>query len=185
MTKAYIKFNQPLPLSDYFLPLIGDKKEVKIVDIGSGPFSTIGSYLPGVKVDITHCDRQDFAYFWEKRQMASVISVEVQNMERLTYSDESFDIVHCFNALDHTRNAREAVREMIRVCRPGGWVYINCALNQLDTGYRHYWNAKEDGVFDNKVEKFDLKDFGFEIKFVDKGGETRHNEIIVTLQKSR
>lgn len=183
MTKAYIKFNKPLPLADYLVPLIGDKKEVKIADIGSGPYSIIGSYLPGIKVDIYHSDRQDFNPFWEKRQLTSVISVEYQDMEKLTYSDNFFDIVHCFNALDHTKNAEVAVKEMIRVCKVDGWVYINCALDQLSTGYRHYWNAKEDGTLTNNIDTFNLRDFGFQIQFIDKGGESRHNEIIATLKK--
>ena len=181
--KPYIKFNKALPLVDYLLPLIGDKKEVKIADIGSGPFSVIGSYLPEIKVEIYHSDKQDFSDFWEKRQLTSVISVEYQDMEKLTYQDNFFDIVHCFNALDHTKNAMEAVREIIRVCKVDGWVYINCALDQLSTGYGHKWNAKEDGTFTNNRDKFDLKEFGFEIKFIDKGGESRHNEIIATLKK--
>jgi len=181
--KAYIKFNRPLPLAEHLVALIGDKKEVKIADIGSGPFSIIGSYLPGVKVDIHHSDRQDFKPYWEKRQITPVIDVEYQNMEQLTYEDNFFDIVHCYNALDHTKNAESAVKELIRVCKVDGWVYINCALDQLSTGYRHYWNAKEDGTLTNNVIKFDLKDYGFQIKYIDRGGESRYNEIIATLQK--
>jgi ubiquinone/menaquinone biosynthesis C-methylase UbiE len=163
--------------------LIGNAKEVKIVDVGSGPYSIIGSYLPGVNVKIVHCDRQNFSSYWEQRQMTSIIQVELQNMEELTYKDNSFDIVNCCNALDHTRNAEKAVNEMIRICKPGGWVYIRCALDQLSTGYKHYWNAKEDGTITNNVYTFDLKNFGFEIKYIDKGGERRHNEVIATLKK--
>jgi ubiquinone/menaquinone biosynthesis C-methylase UbiE len=183
MVRDYIKFNKPLPLREYFRPLIGEKKEVKIADIGSGPYSVIGSYLPDVKVEMTYCDRQDFREFWEKREMTSVISVEQQDMENLTYQDNYFDIVHCLNALDHTRNAEKAVKEMIRICKPGGWVYIHCSLNQLDTGYRHFWNAKSDGTLTNKVVTFDLKDYGFDIKFVDNGGLSRYNTITAIKHK--
>ena len=177
------KFNKPLPLVDYLLPFVGDKKEVKIADIGSGPFSIIGSYLPGVDLKIYHSDKQDFIDFWKTRSETPAITIEVQNMEKLTYSDNFFDIVHCLNALDHTRNAKEAVKEMIRVCKVGGWVYIDCHLDQLTTGGHHRWNAKQDGTLTNAKETFDLKDFGFEIKFIDNGGESRYNQIICTLKK--
>ena len=183
MAKAYVKFNKPLLLADYLLPMIGDKKEVKIADIGSGPWSVIGSYLPGIRVEIYHSDIQDFGPFWEQRQMKPVISVERQDMEKLTYPDNFFDIVHSNNALDHTKNAKEAVKEMIRVCKVDGWVYIHCWLNQLSTGYRHCWNAKEDGTFTNNKDTFDLKELGFQIQFIDRGGESRYNEIIATLKK--
>ena len=179
------KFNKPMPLVSHLAALIGNKKTVKIADLGSGAYSTIGSYLNGVEVDIYHSDNQDFSAFCKKYDFVPRIPIEYQDMEQLTYPDESFDIVHCANALDHTRDAAIAVEEMIRVCKPGGWVYIDSHLDQLDTGHKHYWNAKKDGVFTNDNAKllFDLKDWGFKIKFIDRGGESRYNHIIATLQK--
>lgn len=179
------KFNKPQLLADYLLPFVGDKKEVKIVDIGSGPLSIFGSYLPGVELKIYHTDKQDFIEFWKQHNLTPIISVEYQDMEKLTYPDEFFDIVHCSNALDHTRNAKQAVMEMIRVCKIDGWIYIMCALDQLSTGYKHYWNAKQDGIFTNNIETFDLKDLGFQIYFTDNGGESRYNLVTAILQKKR
>jgi SAM-dependent methyltransferase len=176
-------YNKSTPLIDELLPFVEDKKEVKIADIGSGPFSFIGSTLPGVKIEVYPSDKQDFYRFWEVRGQKPYIPVEYQDMEKLTYPDEFFDIVFCHNALDHTKNAKVAVQEMVRVCKTGGWVVIICSLNQLDTGYLHFWNAKEDGTFTNKVDTFDLKDLGFKIKFTDNGGESRYNLITATLKK--
>ena len=182
-------FNKAVPLIDELLPFIGDKKEVKIADIGSGPVSSIGSYLPGVKVKVYPSDVQDFTEWWETRRnwwkvnVKPFLPVERQDMEKLTYPNDFFDIVWCHNALDHTRNAKEAVKEMIRVCKTGGWICIICSLDQLSTGYLHYWNAKQDGTFTNGSESFDLKDFGFQIKFTDNGGESRYNLITATKQK--
>lgn len=172
LTSDYVKLriqhkisqrNKDVELIEDLLPYVGDKKELKIADIGSGPFSFIGSTLPGVKITVYPSDKQDFTHFWEIRNQTPYIPVEYQDMEKLTYPDEYFDIVFCHNALDHTKNAKEAVKEMIRVSK--GWVVIICSLNQLDTGYLHFWNAKQDGVFDNYKERFDLKDFGFKIQF--------------------
>lgn len=178
------KYNKPSPLADFLLPLIEDKKEVKIADIGSGPYSIIGSYLSGVKIDIVHSDNQDFTRFWKKHNFIPLANIEYQDMEKLTYSDDTFDIVICINALDHTPNADMAVKEMIRVCKPGAWVYIDCNLDQLsNSGHKHYWDAKESGILENFYEGFDLKGFGFAIKFIDNGGESRYNKIIATLQK--
>lgn len=177
------KFNKLSPLVDYLIPLIEEKREVKILDVGSGAYSIIGHYLDEIKVDITHCDNQDFSGFWKKYEATPLIPIEYQDMEKLTYPDESFDIVHSANALDHTRDALAAVKELIRVCKTGGWVYIDCHLDQLNTGHKHYWNAKGDGTFENGTDKFDLKEFGFGIQFIDNGGESRYNRIIATLQK--
>jgi SAM-dependent methyltransferase len=177
------RFNKPLPLIDYLLPFVGNKKELAVADIGSGPFSTIGSYLDGIDLKIYPSDKQDFIEFWKSRNQTPMIPIEVQDMEKLTYLDEFFDIVHCLNALDHTHNVKEAVKEMIRVCKPGGWVYIDCHLDQMSTGGHHFWNAKQDGILTNNKETVDLKDFGFKIEFIDNGGESRYNQIICTLQK--
>lgn len=181
--RAIELFNQPAPLVDYLVPFLGDKKEVKIADIGSGPFSKIGHYRDDIKVKIYNSDKQDFKDFHKNYNFKPYVEIEYQNMEKLTYPDNFFDIVHCSNALDHTRHALLAVKEMIRVCRPGSWVYIDCSLDQLSTGYKHYWNAKADGKFINNTAQFDLKDFGFKIRFIDNGGESRYNRIIATLNK--
>jgi len=183
-TQGRIKrYNQPLPLIDYLMPYVGDKKEIKIADIGSGPFSTIGSYLQGVDLKIYHSDKRDFVDFWKERNITPIVSIEVQNMEHMTYPDNFFDIVHCANALDHTKDAYKAVEEMIRICKPGGWVYIICNLDQLSVAGKHFWNAKQDGIFSNGTVMFDLKNFGFKIEFIDNGGETRYNQIVCTLCK--
>jgi len=172
-----------LPLAQYLIPLIGDKKEVKIADIGSGPISLIGRYYNDVKLAIYASDKQDFTDFWTKHGKEPVYPIARQDMEKLTYPDEYFDIVHSANALDHTKDALSAVMEMARVCKKGGWVYITCNLDQLDTGGKHYWNADEEGVFENGKQSFDLKGFGFDIKYIDLGGQRRYDSIVATLKK--
>jgi len=177
------QFNKPLRLLDELVKLVGDKKEVKIADIGSGPFSKIGQLLDGVKIELYASDRQDFTDMWNKYNFKSFSPIGYQDMEKLTYPDNFFDIVHCANGLDHTKNAPKAVEEMIRVCKPDGWIYIECYLDQLSTGYKHHWNAKQDGLFTNNHINFDLKKLGFKIEFVDNGGESRYNYIIAKLYK--
>lgn len=177
-------YNRPLPLVDYLIPMVGDKKEVRIIDIGSGPYPITGQLLDGVKIDVYNCDQQDFGYFWEKYNATPMFPIEVQNMEHLTYPDNFFDIAHCVNALDHTPDALAALKEMLRVVKPGGWIYIDCALIQhTNRGHRHFWDALEDGTFVNEKAKFDLKDYGFTIQFIDNKGERQFNHIIATLHK--
>lgn len=177
------KYNKLNKLADFLIPLIGDKKEVKIADIGSGAYSIIGHFLDSVEVKMYHSDNQDFTDFWRKYKATPLINIEDQDMENLGYKDDFFDIVHSANALDHTHNAYKAVKEMIRVCKPGGYVYIDCHLDQMNTGHKHYWNAKEDGTFSNGTDTFSLKQLGFEVSFVDNGGESRYNRIIAILKK--
>lgn len=180
-----LKHNKALPLADFLVPFVGNRGQARILDVGSGPFSIIGSYLPGVNLEIHHCDKNDFVDFWNTQELEQFVPIEVQNMEALTYDNESFDIVCCINALDHTKNAKKAVEEMVRVCKIGGWVYINCSLDQHSSlGGWHYWDAKADGRMEGPRGSFALGDMGFGIQFVDEGGETRYNKMIATLQKT-
>lgn len=137
---------------------------MKILNIGSGPV-TKGKY-PGL--EITNADRRDYG-------------VEIQDMEKMTYPDDYFDLVVCVNALDHTPDAKSAIKEMKRV---GKWVYIDCALIQRTTsGKNHYWDALEDGTFKSKDDEFNIKDYGFSVEFIDNKMERRYNHIIARYQK--
>ncbi len=123
-------FNKPGLLPSYFKELIGDKKEVRIAELGSGPVNTIGNEWPGVAVTVIASDIlwPEYQKFWKEK--SPIVSIEYQDMEKLTYQDESFDIVHCRNALDHTPNFFKALEEMKRVCKVGGWIYLAHAPGQ-------------------------------------------------------
>ena len=142
---------------------------LRVADLGAGPISTLELRVKGpVTLEIVPSD---------------IAGAEYQDMEKLTYPDASFDIVLCRNALDHTKDALAAVKEMLRICKPGGKVFIKCWLDQKDTGHKHFWNAKEDGVFSNGLDSFDLKDFGFSVRTVINGGERRYDYIEATWEK--
>lgn len=160
------QFNHLAELPDYFGPMIGDKKEVVVAELGAGPICTIGNLWKGIKVKIYASDilQKEFAPWWKKYNAAPVVPIEYQDIEKLSYPDEFFDIVHCVNTLDHTINAKQALKEMIRVCKPGGWVYLRHAPDQRKR-YRgmHEWDANMvDGecIFSNPKEKFSVNEFG-------------------------
>ena len=47
-----------------------------------------------------------------------------ENCERLSFADDSFDIVYSFGALHHTPAPDQAIREVYRVLKPGGTARI-------------------------------------------------------------
>lgn len=143
-----------------------DKPRVTVADIGCGPHAPRQTkFANGVVVDYTPIDKRDYP------------GADMGDMENLVYPDKHFDIVVCENALDHTKYAERAVKELIRVAK--SWVYIDCALDQLTTsGKGHYWDAKEDGTLTNGKDSFDLKDYGFKIEYINNHGARRYNHII-------
>jgi SAM-dependent methyltransferase len=61
--------------------------------------------------------------------------------EALPFRDASFDLVHCFSTIEHVSSAAETVREMIRVTRPDGAVYVHTpsALACYEAHYKLFW----------------------------------------------
>jgi len=160
------KFNKLGQLPSYFGPMIGDKKEVAIAELGAGPFCTIGNSWKDVKVNIYASDilQKEYLPFWELHKVVPIVPVEYQDMEHLTYPDKFFDVVHCANALDHTLDAKQALKEILRVCKFGGSIYLRHLPDQRKK-YRgmHAWDVNEingETIFSNSREKFSLLEFG-------------------------
>ena len=78
-------YNSPQPLIPELAALVGDKKKIKLVDIGGGPFPVTGELLDGVEVELHLTDKRDYSKSWEDRGLVPRIPVEYQNMEELTF----------------------------------------------------------------------------------------------------
>lgn len=170
--------NHIRPIQDYFIPMIGNKKEAYIADLGCGPFTTIGTQYKDVIIYVVASDLFADEYFEmiTEIQITPIVPVQKQDMEHLTYDDSTFDIVHCRNALDHSDDPKTAILEMIRVSKE--WVYLKHFINTGERhGYRgsHKWNISLDGRVWNEKEGFNLVDFGFRIS-------TKKNMVIARLK---
>jgi ubiquinone/menaquinone biosynthesis C-methylase UbiE len=155
-------------LPDYFGQMIGDKKEVKIAELGSGMFCTIGSLWKSAKINVYPSDAlsDEFNQILKNANVTPLIPVLREDMENLSYPNEFFDIVHCCNALDHTQNPLRAIQEMYRVTKPGGYIYLCHFVNVGECeGYQglHMWNINITGANDcaiwNREDKILLSDY--------------------------
>ncbi len=119
-------FQNSRRLSPLFDFMIGNKKDVTIANLGAGAMCLIGDRRRDVKVHVVSSDMlaDEFEKMRNELGITSVNHIEKQNMTALTYKDSSFDIVYCANALDHCQNPYKALQEMVRICKPGGWIYL-------------------------------------------------------------
>ena len=123
--KQFARYSKAPLLKSYFAPMMEGKTKVSILDIGSGACPTGGWTWPGVDVHFVQADAlaEQYLTIYDELGIVPPLPIEEQNMTAMTYSDASFDIVHCRNALNHCADPLQAVREMVRVSRE--WVCLS------------------------------------------------------------
>ncbi|KAF7724044.1 hypothetical protein EC973_001420 [Apophysomyces ossiformis] len=127
------------------------KPEMSILDVGCGPGS--------ISVDMAKLVAKGHVVGIEytpeplKEARAFAIQQGVQNVEfqvgdihALDFPDNTFDIVHCHQVLQHIANPIQALREMKRVAKPGGIVAVreSAVLSWYPElpGLEAYWNLQ-------------------------------------------
>jgi len=63
------------------------------------------------------------------------------DMRYINSSDNSWDIVTCLHAIEHCPDPKKAIKEMMRVLKPGGWLFIVVPKESKPTGYAHHYIA--------------------------------------------
>ncbi|MBX3119858.1 MAG: class I SAM-dependent methyltransferase [Fimbriimonadaceae bacterium] len=68
----------------------------------------------------------------------------VESVESLSFPAESFDLVISYLTLLDFTDLDQAMDEMVRVLRPGGWL-LSCTLNPFMTSIEYPWKRDENG----------------------------------------
>jgi len=110
----------------YLLPSLGTGMD--LLDVGCGPgtitVDLAARVAPGRVLGIDVSDEP----LAEARGLAERsgvdVTFEVGDVYALTEPDDSFDVVHAHQVLQHLTDPVAALREMARVCRPGGLVAV-------------------------------------------------------------
>ncbi len=61
--------------------------------------------------------------------------------EALPFADGAFDLVHCFSVIEHVASVTVTIREMVRVTRGGGAIYVHTpnAWSLYEGHYKLFW----------------------------------------------
>lgn len=61
--------------------------------------------------------------------------------EALPFRDGAFDLVYCFSVIEHVESVAHSIREMVRVTRRGGAVYVHTpsAWSWYEGHYKLFW----------------------------------------------
>ncbi len=109
----------------YLLPQL--KPGLYVLDVGCGP-GTITADLaarvaPGPVTAVDQfADVLDVARAEVRQRNLTNVSFAAADVHRLDFPDDAFDVVHAHQVLQHVADPVRALREMRRVCRPGGVV---------------------------------------------------------------
>lgn len=111
--------------ADHLLPLL--EPQFTLLDVGCGP-GTITVDLAGRVAHVVGVDASAavLELAREAAAQAGVVNVafQVADAYRLPFADDSFDVVHAHQVLQHLSDPVAALREMRRVARPGGYVAV-------------------------------------------------------------
>ncbi len=162
---------------EQFVPSFGLSAGQHILDVGTGT----GILIPFLNEAVGsngHITAIDYAQNMvnickTKYSHLSNVSIMVANVERLQFSDNSFDAVICFGVFPHLDNKKVALSQFHRVLKSKGKFIIAHALSRAEIKH-HHQNAPEvanDVLPDEKEMKIMLRNVGFtRIQIVDEQG---------------
>ncbi|HWU28965.1 MAG TPA: class I SAM-dependent methyltransferase, partial [Microbacterium sp.] len=136
----------------YLEPLLS--ADAHLLDVGAGPGTITVDFASRVgRVTATEINPEalSLSQALAAERGATNIDFSVEDVHALSFADDSFDIVHAHQVLQHVGDPVQALREMRRVTRPGGTVAVRDAdyagfiwfplLPELDEWLRLYREA--------------------------------------------
>ncbi len=163
-----------------------------ILDVGAGPMTILGKMWRGTPVTLVAVDPLASTYDRLLAQFGVVPPVRTitGHVERLSESLETdfFDLVHMRNALDHSYDPLEGIKQMLSVAKTGAPVVLQHARNEAErenyVGF-HQWNIDERGgrmILWNRSTTIDVHEaLGSGVHLTVEGSETM---VACTIRKS-
>lgn len=142
-------FDPGMPLQHELSQLLPEDsgRPHRVLDVGAGPISKVGKLVDGEAIDLVPIDPLAIEY----QKLLADLDLEPPCPtqrgygERLTecFPENSFDLVHARNSIDHCLDPVVVVAECVRVLKPDCYVYLNHYRNEgiaADYYGLHQWN---------------------------------------------
>ena len=132
------------------------RARLRVLDVGAGPVTSVGYVAPpGIALELVATDPLAEAYtrIFEALGLRRPLATSFAPAEELSafLPENSFDIVHCRNALDHSFDPLRGLTEMLRVLRPDGVAMLFHNPNEAEaegySGFHQYNFDEEAGRF--------------------------------------
>jgi SAM-dependent methyltransferase len=124
-----------------------DRVDVKIIDVGAGPVSKLGTRYPGKKIQLVAVDplAEEYDRLLARFGVEPPVRTIKAHGERLLrrFAAASFDIAYAVNSIDHSYDPVRIIQNMLALVRPDGVVLLRHRLNEGEheryVGL-HQWN---------------------------------------------
>lgn len=118
----------------YVIPYL--KKSDKLLDVGLGPGTILKDFANYVGQVIGIEPTQELIDLASQQEgLPSLVLFQVALAYDLPFPDNSFDVVHALQVVIHLLDPIVALKEMYRVCKPGGYVCVKDGDLTLCTVY--------------------------------------------------
>jgi len=162
-------------LCDKFLDHLEEKK--KILDVGCGYGYQDNYFTKNKNYDITAIDIDENQIKYAKyHKKSDSIKYETGDATRLSYDDESYDIITNIESGFHYNTREKFFKEANRVLKKGGkLVTCDILLNNKRNlcsypfykAFQYFFNICDENMIDNIEWQKQLRDAGFSIKYYD------------------
>lgn len=164
--------------SEYLLNKTDINESWRILDLGCGAGHTsshvakkYGCFVNGIDISLAALEHAKALY--KNEDFYHRMSFEYADLMQLPFSDGYFNAVLCESVLIFNLDKESALKELVRVLKPGGYLVLNelCIANFNDDALRMYFAQPEFGGFLWDAERFSslITQSGFSIKVHDEG----------------
>jgi len=116
-----------LPYYELIEKMININEQSRIADVGSGPTCLARFFKAGRKAYIDPL--MNFYKEFYKDKLPDDGSLVNEMAEKTSFPDETFDVVICYNMLDHVFEPLKVVGEMKRILKPNGLVLVGIYMH--------------------------------------------------------
>ena len=115
----------------------------KVLEVGVGTGLSLPHYPKHVEVcgiDLSDKMMKKAQKLVDSEGLSNIKSLQIMNAEKMTFADNSFDVVMAMHIVTVVTNPGQFAKEMKRVCKPGGRIVI---LNYFHDPKRHIGKISE------------------------------------------
>lgn len=138
-------------LTDGMDAISAGRRDLCILNVGAATGRSTEILQPYGKVASIEYDEPSFRF------CRNVLKLDIlqASVTDLPFPDASFDVVTCFDVIEHVEDHGRAVDEMVRVCRPGGTVFVTTSAymslwsdhDRINRHFRRYLLKELVGLF--------------------------------------